>query len=272
MTLKAIIAQIFGFSNTPDQIDPLSIIDHSHFGTHAERKAIYQQIRALEYGITSFLDCSENVHEYVSLGQNCTIAWYLKQAALKEASYPFDWIFSSPGIIEDTINDQFGAFLDQKYLIHYLDREVVGHRKYHSQLFNHRNPIKNPGYYERSCERFLKTLNSGKSLVFIMLLLNEPEKRQDWRNGFDCDFPLPVNQTDKDITPLVEHVIEINRNAKFILVDTYTERESRSIVYNQISDEVLSIEVSVQGKSTGVYYTNILDDFLFKLLFLAFRC
>ena len=31
--------------------------------------------------------------KFVSLGQNCSSAWYLKQLGLKLESYPFDWIF-----------------------------------------------------------------------------------------------------------------------------------------------------------------------------------
>ena len=53
-----------------------------------------------------FLPVKNDQNNFVSIGENCSSAWYLKQVGLKRASYPFDWAFSSPDIILDCINSK----------------------------------------------------------------------------------------------------------------------------------------------------------------------
>ena len=91
----------------------------------------------------------------VSLGQNCNSSWYLKETGNKEASYPFDWIFSSQKIVVDAINDRFESFIDKRNIISLWEK--AGNKIYHSSLFNHRNPVKSEedySYYKRVIERF----------------------------------------------------------------------------------------------------------------------
>jgi hypothetical protein len=48
--------------------------------------------------------------EVISLGENCNSAWYIKQVGLKKSSYPFDWIYCSPEIINHCIKDSFKTY------------------------------------------------------------------------------------------------------------------------------------------------------------------
>lgn len=116
--------------------------------------------------------------EKVSLGENCNASWYLKEVNSKKASYPFDWIFSSPKIILDCLKTDFSYFLDSDLIIAKGDK--AAHTKYHDNLFNHKNPVSNPeafNYYERTVSRFLKLLNSKRPILFVCVVLNENEKR-----------------------------------------------------------------------------------------------
>jgi hypothetical protein len=271
MTIKTVISRILGVPVPTNDDANVPPIDLSATADHAERNLIFQRIGQLKSSISTFLGPQSEVNEYISLGQNCTVAWYLKQTALKKASYPFDWIFTSPEIVSDTIENGFVDFLDQKMLIQLPGKPYMGHQKYHSRIFNHKNPIKDIGYYERCSDRFLQVLKADCKNVFIMILLNETEKRLDWKNGFDRLYSLPVNQSPMTVMPMINGMLSINPSAKFILLDVYTENNRRDISPAKISDEVFSIKVLVKSHSTGVYFTDALDDFLFKLIFLAFR-
>ena len=93
----------------------------------------------------------------ISLGENCTTAWYLKQVGIKKYSYPFDWVFSSPEIVEHCIKDNFKSYLN-KELIKPIDNGMAaGHFFYHNKMFSHRNPLattNDSDYYVRCVDRF----------------------------------------------------------------------------------------------------------------------
>lgn len=50
---------------------------------------------------------------HVSLGSHCHAAQILKETGLRTWSGPFDWIFSSPGMVRDCLADDFAALLDR---------------------------------------------------------------------------------------------------------------------------------------------------------------
>lgn len=92
-----------------------------------------------------------NATNYISLGQNCSTAWYLKQVGCKNASYPFDWIFSSSLIIEDCLESKFSHFLDRQQIEQHSEH-CAGHRRYHNRMFNHSSPVwsdERYSYYRR---------------------------------------------------------------------------------------------------------------------------
>ena len=57
------------------------------------------------------------VRHVCSLGTVCLSSRMLKDTGLKRESYPFDWTFSKPNIIERILEDDFGQFLHRDLLV-----------------------------------------------------------------------------------------------------------------------------------------------------------
>lgn len=75
-------------------------------------------LKATEISNTISVWLSDNYYEKVSIGENCNSAWYLKETGNKNASYPYDWIFSSGEIVTHTIKDDFKSFLNKELIFH----------------------------------------------------------------------------------------------------------------------------------------------------------
>lgn len=52
---------------------------------------------------------------HISLGSHCHTAQILKGLDLRTWSAPFDWIFSSPGMVRDCLADDFSDLLDRRH-------------------------------------------------------------------------------------------------------------------------------------------------------------
>ena len=52
---------------------------------------------------------------HVSLGSHCHMTQVLKRTGLRTWSGPFDWIFSSPGMVSDCLGDDFSQLLDRSH-------------------------------------------------------------------------------------------------------------------------------------------------------------
>lgn len=118
---------------------------------------------------------------FISLGAHCYTSWTLKSAGLKKASMPFDWLFSSPAMVEHCLSDDFKTFLDP---IHYTpvpvelrphananvcQHEFYRHRFGIEHVFNHRDPTRPDDYaYTRRCvERFRQACRNPSGNVFV---------------------------------------------------------------------------------------------------------
>lgn len=202
--------------------------------------------------------------EFVSLGQNCSSAWYLKQAGLKRASYPFDWLFSSPQIVADCLDHGFASFLDPALVRPKPgDANAAGHALYHASLFNHRNPLRSAedqAYYRRACERFDTLLASRRPVVFVVTLVNEPDKRRGWAAGFGGAFPMPVQQDLGTLQPLFDAVRRRHAEARFVVVDPYTNQPERGVVCRSVGNHTALLRFDAGGDSTGVYFSDARDD------------
>ena len=221
-----------------------------------------------KFQLSKFMGSVEKGTEFVSLGENCSSAWYLKQLGLKEGSYPFDWIFSSPDIVLDCINDKFEKYLDKELISPKDDQVSAGHFYYHSNLFNHRNPLASEddyNYFKRCCNRFFELVNSQDHSCYLITLINEPSKRPGWAKGFTNQFHMPKDQSIETVSSLIENIKERNINSKFVIIDHYTN-SNRPTISKKINDSVFLVEFYAGGESTGVFYKNQLDDFCFKLV------
>ena len=206
--------------------------------------------------------------EKISIGQNCNSSWYLKQTNNRKSSYPFDWIFSSSEIVTHAIKDGFVSFLDKKSIFP-INNGSAGHLFYHSKMFNHKSPV-NSGedydYYKRCVDRFINIINSGKSIIFVCTVINEPDKRPSWSNGFDRQIRKPENQSIETFSSLIAAIKQINPNSKFLFINQLTGRELE-IKHKFFTQDVIWIDFFSKGENTGVKYLNILDDTIIKIIY-----
>ncbi|MFI1743790.1 DUF1796 family putative cysteine peptidase [Thalassobellus sediminis] len=208
------------------------------------------------------------IHENISFGENCTTSTYLKKTSNKNASYPFDWIFSSPEIILHALKDDFKLFLDKDQIFQ-VTQNKAGHQFYHSKMFNHRSPLKSDedyNYYERAVNRLKLVLETQKHSVFVITIIKEPEKRLDWSNGFDKKIDQPVNQSLESFKPLVSYIKQVNPNSKFLFLSQVSEGKPY-INLDYIDDTVIWVDFISQGACSGTKYRDIVDDTIAKIIF-----
>lgn len=231
--------------------------------------------QALRSGEEIKLWAKENLSRksrFISLGQNCVTAWYLKQAGLKKESYPFDWVFSSAEIIDDCIATNFSDYLDRE-MIEKINQHSAYHTKYHSAMFPHKNPLNSTDdyqYYERCCFRFNQALRSGDSLIFFMNLINHfhiPE----WSNGFLFSYSAPRNQNRNSTLQRLNSLFSQDRNHKLITISYIIKSEVTHSEIRQKDEFGFHIGFKAQGRMVGTEFINILDDFHFKILLNSFK-
>ena len=211
---------------------------------------------------------SDVYYEKVSIGENCNTSWYLKETNNKKASYPYDWIFTSPEIISHSIRDEFHSFLDKNMIVE-IKKNRAGHAMYHSSLFNHKNPRqqKEFDYYRRAVDRFLKLLkNKENAILFVCTVLQEYEKRGSWKKGFNRDFELPNNQTFSSFKETIAVIKEHNTNVKFIFINQFTESVP-SLEIKELDADCLWIDFCSQGRNNGVKYVDKFDDAIIKTIY-----
>lgn len=120
---------------------------------------------------------------FISLGSHCLPAGLLRESALRQAAFPFDWIISldNDGIVK-AIQDNFLEFLNEYYLIpdHFLLENASGanliHMRYHFEFVHEGNfqgseSRKNmeglKQRYQRRIERFRKLSQYTGTVVFL---------------------------------------------------------------------------------------------------------
>ena len=194
------------------------------------------------------------INETCSIGTKCFPAELLKRIQKKSCSYPFDWIFSNPTIIIDCINDNFETFLDKDQYTPWSengmdcdDPNIVGHKKYHSQMFNHRNPRndKDYEYYKRCVVRFKTMLKSNCNKLFI------------------CQI---ANNQDTHIYQLIDTITDKTKNAHFLIINNIqSDKCTHSIIKKE--ENVRIINFYHTSLDVGMHYKdNKENDILYSLV------
>ena len=123
----------------------------------------------------------EEIKHIASLGTHCLTSMTLKKYGLKRYSLPFDWCFTSPGLIRDCLKDDFKTFLDKSQYFSITDTRTTkeqgsSHRYYeekyhHGDIFAHRDMLHedNYRYLMRSVGRFRSLLKSTDGKLFLMI-------------------------------------------------------------------------------------------------------
>ncbi|KAA9010774.1 DUF4214 domain-containing protein [Sphingobium limneticum] len=119
----------------------------------------------------------------ISLGVDCFSASKIKQIGRRTGSFPLDWCFSTPEMLNHILEDDFNIFLDRKY---FLTNEDIKRPDIHinqcdhlyyrdkfdiSFVFNHKNPTNETdyNYYRRTVDRFRNNLSSDKQKLFVLI-------------------------------------------------------------------------------------------------------
>jgi len=122
------------------------------------------------------------INHVISLGTDCYASFALQLAGWKRASYPFDWILSSPGMIIDMVQDDFARFLDP---VHHRqipmeqrrapNERCADHLYYRDRygieaVFMHRDVTApaHRAYYSRAVERFRAVMTSEETKLLLM--------------------------------------------------------------------------------------------------------
>ncbi len=193
----------------------------------------------------------------VSLGTHCYTAALLKSAALKTASYPFDWVFGSPEMVAHCLRDDFATFLDRRYYA-YVEPErrrdgpdvnLCDHTLYRDEygvrfVFNHRNPLEDGdyAYLSRCVERFRTLARHGRATFLLAT-----HDAMHWERGFE----------------LVSAAVRSYAPASRLVYVVVTEREGRIVPSARLAEERQGhslIELSAGSRWHPLYFANPLDD------------
>lgn len=111
----------------------------------------------------------------ISAGSHCYPAWLLDRMGLRDAAYPFDWLWSDARMVADCLDDGFASFLDQEQHA-VVDNRTSTHRLFQARYktaktFNHHN-ICNPetlDHFRRASSRFADAAASHEPTLFFVL-------------------------------------------------------------------------------------------------------
>ncbi len=159
---------------------------------------------------------------HVALGNHCHMAQILKETRLRSWSGPFDWIFSSPGMVRDCLADDFCALLDRAQYrstplgqrpapkVSSCRHDLYAERYGIPYVFNHHDPA--------AIEADYRFLEAGVRRLRAALALREAENRF---------YVLATRPTpDDDILGLAEALAAHGPNNRLAVIQTMPGREA----------------------------------------------
>jgi hypothetical protein len=119
----------------------------------------------------------------VSLGAQCYPAWLIRRMGLRQAAYPFDWLWSDPMMVVACIEDGFATFLDRRLHEtfggkgHQSTHVVYGPRFRRRLIFNHHDITNDRMYdhYVRAVAR-LRALFAAPDLEKRFAVFGPPDR------------------------------------------------------------------------------------------------
>lgn len=201
---------------------------------------------------------------YCSLGEFCHASTLLKNNGLKQASFPFDWIFSNVDMVKHCINDDFKTYLDKSHYVtdsvnenicqHVLYNEMIG--KDHLTIFNHHNPLTNEdhyAYFERCVNRFREMLASSEEKTFVIF----------HRGSFDIRAEV------KKASLLCGFLDEHTTNYTLLVINQRTTgTQTRQLI---VQGNLKFLNLTTISDSGGTCFVNELDDSYLNKLFNEIR-
>ncbi len=205
---------------------------------------------------------------YISLGSHCHTAQILKGLGLRTWSAPFDWIFSSPGMVRDCLADDFAELLDRRHYestplaerqapnetrcrhLLYRDRHAIPF------VFNHHDPATSDEDY-----RFLQ---AGVRRLRVAL------DRPDARNRFYLMTALPTEAaTVHSIRDALVARAQARGANNHLTVLQLHQGEQRAASTLEQDPHLDWLEVEVRSASVGLRFADPADDAFVKDLLRA---
>jgi hypothetical protein len=158
---------------------------------------------------------------------------------MRMAAYPFDWILTTPKIVEHCVKTKFEHFLNKTLYKDFIipKENSAGHTMYKDDMFCHKDPRKQNDYdyYVRCVNRFNNVLSIPQTKLFIFMV---------HLDSYNLHEILSLNLTLKNATT--------NYKLLTIIIEPYYKNTSLGeIVYNQ--DNAIIVKFPV-WKTTGIEF------------------
>lgn len=196
---------------------------------------------------------------HISLGSHCHTAQILKGLGLRRWSAPFDWIFSSPGMVRDCLADDFSDLLDRRHYqstpLHerqapnetrcrhllYRDRHAIPF------VFNHHDPAASDEDY-----RFLQA-----GVRRLRAALDRPGAR----NRFYLMTALP---TEAATVRAIHDALTARAADNHLLMLQLHQGESQAVSVLAQEPHLDWLRIEVRSPSVGVRFADPADDAFLK--------
>jgi hypothetical protein len=186
----------------------------------------------------------------IPLGSQCFSANFLKDNNLKKVSYPFDWIFSTPKVIINILDDNFEKFLNKDY---YVIKDINSHFNKHLiylpdlNMFNHRNPLNDEDhkYYKRCINRFKTILSKDETKLFLITSLKN-EIKNELQNICLLNYKLE----------------SMTHNFYLIAIFQLCTGTQTKDIYKY--HNMIIIQITTLSDSNGLIFLNDLDNIFYK--------
>jgi hypothetical protein len=204
------------------------------------------------------------INHLISLGTDCYASFAFKLMGVKRASYPFDWILSTPSMVADVLQNDFCRFLDPKY--HRATplesrrsplEGVCDHLFYQEhfgvdRVFMHRDVTAETDreYYRRAVERFRAVMRSEQTKLLLMTNI------------------AARHASAEDFAALCEIIDGQYRNAKLLVLNFQLAVDGDvadvgSRLERECGEHQL-IEFRSSSKLNGMTFSNWLDDLVIR--------
>jgi hypothetical protein len=108
-------------------------------------------------------------------------------------------------------------------------------------------------------------MNSQTPVLFLTVVLSEPDKRPRWKKGFTKDFKMPRDQELSSFDKLIQSISVINPNCKFLFLEQFTEGKFELTIKSK-AENIMWVKFRSVDKNTGVQYLHKVDDEVMKTL------
>lgn len=204
------------------------------------------------------IDDDEDDILFISLGQQCGVAYNLEKYGYKSESLPFDWIRTPnfPSIVK-LIENKFSDFLNEIELEYndnpevkfYFRNKITRCEFVHECEETDFNTIKEK--YNRRIKRFYKKLTEYKKIIFI---------RDIYRHNYSKNYIDAAS-----INSFTQIIKQINKDLKFCFFIVYKEDIISNKIISSIKEKVLPNIIFIQDKTYGRYWKR--DQFNWNELF-----